>query len=139
MSKIVGIDLGTTNSCIAVIGRRRRGCNPQRRKAAAPPPVWWALQNRRAAGGPGGQTPGYHQPPTAPSLLSNGKYGHRLQGGNRREKVYPPGNFGDDFGQAEADAEAYLGEAVTDAVITVPAYFSDSQRQATKDAGALPG
>lgn len=60
-------------------------------------------------------------------------------GQNRWQTVYAAGDFRDDPAQTQKDAEEYLGETVSDAVITVPAYFSDSQRQATKDAGKIAG
>ncbi len=56
-----------------------------------------------------------------------------------RQRIFAAGNLGDDPGQAQSDAEAYLGETVTQAVITVPAYFNDAQRNATKDAGKIAG
>lgn len=55
------------------------------------------------------------------------------------EKLHAAGNFCNDLQKLKTDAEAYLGETVTDAVITCPAYFTDSQRQATKDAGTIAG
>jgi len=56
-----------------------------------------------------------------------------------RKRFYATRDFRDDPGQMKADAEAYLGEKITQAVVTVPAYFNDAQRQATKDAARLPG
>ena len=55
------------------------------------------------------------------------------------ERCTPTGDFRDDPSELKADAEGYLGEKVTEAVITVPAYFNDAQRQATKDAGKIAG
>ena len=138
MSKIIGIDLGTTNSCCAVLegGNATVIANPE--------------GNR-----------------TTPSVVAFSKNGERLVGQiAKRQAVTNPDKTvisikrkmgtaekvnidGDEFTPQEisamilqklkADAESYLGQKVTQAVITVPAYFSDSQRQATKDAGKIAG
>ena len=138
MSKIIGIDLGTTNSCVAVM----EGGEP----VVIPNPEG----NR-----------------TTPSVVAFSKNGERLVGQiAKRQAVTNPDKTvisikrkmgtaekvnidGDEFTPQEisamilqklkADAESYLGQKVTQAVITVPAYFSDSQRQATKDAGKIAG
>ena len=138
MGKIIGIDLGTTNSCVAVM------------EGGEPVVIANAEGNR-----------------TTPSVVAFNKDGERLVGQvAKRQAVANPDNtvisIKRDMGTAKkvtlngkgytpqeisamilsklkADAEAYLGEKVTQAVITVPAYFSDSQRQATKDAGKIAG
>ena len=138
MGKIIGIDLGTTNSCVAVM----EGGEP----VVIPNPEG----NR-----------------TTPSVVAFSKNGERLVGQiAKRQAVTNPDKTvisikrkmgtaekvnidGDEFTPQEisamilqklkADAESYLGQKVTQAVITVPAYFSDSQRQATKDAGKIAG
>ena len=138
MGKIIGIDLGTTNSCVAVM----EGGEP----VVIPNPEG----NR-----------------TTPSVVAFSKNGERLVGQiAKRQAVTNPDKTvisikrkmgtadkvdidGDEFTPQEisamilqklkADAESYLGQSVTQAVITVPAYFSDSQRQATKDAGKIAG
>ena len=138
MSKIIGIDLGTTNSCVAVM-----------------------------EGGQPVVIPNSEGMRTTPSVIAFTKTGERLVGETaKRQAITNPDNtvmsikrqMGTDFkvkiegrtyspqelsamilGKLKADAEAYLGEAVTKAVITVPAYFTDSQRQATKDAGKIAG
>ena len=138
MSKIIGIDLGTTNSCVAVM----EGGEP----VVIPNPEG----NR-----------------TTPSVVAFSKNGERLVGQiAKRQAVTNPDHTvisikrdmgtdkkvkidGEEFSPQEisamilqklkADAENYLGQKVTQAVITVPAYFSDSQRQATKDAGKIAG
>lgn len=138
MGKIIGIDLGTTNSCVAVM------------EGGEPVVIPNAEGNR-----------------TTPSVVAFSKNGERLVGQiAKRQAVTNPDNTvisikrkmgtnekvnidGDSFSPQEisamilqklkADAENYLGQQVTQAVITVPAYFSDSQRQATKDAGKIAG
>ena len=138
MSKIIGIDLGTTNSCVAVM----EGGEPV------------VIANSEGAR-------------TTPSVVGFTKTGDRLVGQvAKRQAITNPENtissikreMGTDnkvtlngkaytpqqisamiLQKLKADAEAYLGETVTEAVITVPAYFNDSQRQATKDAGAIAG
>ena len=138
MGKIIGIDLGTTNSCVAVM------------EGGEPVVIPNAEGNR-----------------TTPSVVAFSKNGERLVGQiAKRQAVTNPDNTvisikrkmgttekvkieGDEFSPQEisamilqklkTDAESYLGQKVTQAVITVPAYFNDSQRQATKDAGKIAG
>ncbi len=138
MSKIIGIDLGTTNSCVSVI----EGGEPV------------VITNAEGAR-------------TTPSVVAFSKDGERMVGNvAKRQAITNPDktiasikrHMGSDYkvtidGKAytpqeisaiilqklKADAEAYLGETVSEAVITVPAYFTDAQRQATKDAGKIAG
>ncbi len=138
MGKVIGIDLGTTNSCVAVM-----------------------------EGGEAVVIPNSEGNRTTPSIVGVNNSGERLVGQvAKRQAITNPDNtvssikrhMGTDFKASlagkqyspqevsamilqklKADAEAYLGETVTQAVITVPAYFSDSQRQATKDAGKIAG
>lgn len=138
MSRVIGIDLGTTNSCMAVLEGERATIIPN------------AEGNR-----------------TTPSIVAITKDGERLVGDTAKRQLtvnvdrtissikremgssYRKKIDGKDYSPQEisaiilsklkADAENYLGEKVTDAVITVPAYFDDSQRQATKDAGKIAG
>ncbi len=138
MGKVIGIDLGTTNSCVAVL------------EAGSPVVIANAEGSR-----------------TTPSVVGFTKGGERLVGETaKRQAITNPErtissikrHMGSDhmteidgkkytpqdisamiLGKLKADAEAYLGEKVTEAVITVPAYFTDSQKQATKDAGKIAG
>ena len=138
MGKVIGIDLGTTNSCVAVL------------EGGEPTVITNAEGNR-----------------TTPSVVGFAKNGERLIGETaKRQAVTNPDRtvasikrrMGDNYkvtidgkdytpqdisamvlAKLKADAEAYLGETVTEAVITVPAYFTDSQKQATKDAGKIAG
>ena len=138
MSQIIGIDLGTTNSCVAVI-----------------------------EGGEAVVIPNAEGARTTPSVVAFGKTGERMVGQvAKRQAITNPDRtvssikrqMGSDYKvtiddkkytpqeisamilqKLKTDAEAYLGEKVTEAVITVPAYFTDSQRQATKDAGKIAG
>ena len=138
MSKVIGIDLGTTNSCVAVI-----------------------------EGGESVVIPNAEGARTTPSVVAFGKNGERMVGSvAKRQAITNPDKtvasikrqMGTDYKVAiddkkyspqeisamilqklKADAESYLGEKVSEAVITVPAYFTDSQRQATKDAGKIAG
>ena len=138
MSKIIGIDLGTTNSCVSVM-----------------------------EGGEATVIPNAEGHRTTPSVVAFSKTGERMVGQvAKRQAVTNPDRtissikreMGSDYKvtidgkkytpqeisamilqKLKADAEAYLGEPVTEAVITVPAYFTDAQRQATKDAGKIAG
>ena len=138
MSKTIGIDLGTTNSCVAVI----EGGEPV------------VIANAEGAR-------------TTPSVVAFGKTGERMVGQvAKRQAITNPDRtvssikrqMGSDYrvrvddktytpqeisamilGKLKSDAESYLGGPVTEAVITVPAYFTDAQRQATKDAGKIAG
>ena len=138
MSKVIGIDLGTTNSCVAVM-----------------------------EGGEAVVIPNAEGNRTTPSVVAFSKTGERMVGQvAKRQAITNPDRtissikreMGSDYKveidgkkytpqeisamilqKLKADAESYLGEPVTDAVITVPAYFTDAQRQATKDAGKIAG
>lgn len=138
MGKIIGIDLGTTNSCVAVLegGEPVVITNPEGARTT-PSVVAFSKTGERLVG-----QVAKHQAITNPdrTILSI----KREMGSNYRVKIdennYSPQQISAMILQKlKADAEAYLGEKVTEAVITVPAYFSDAQRQATKDAGKIAG
>ena len=136
MSKIIGIDLGTTNSCVAVLeaGEAKVIANPEGNRTT--PSVVSFKNGERMVG-----DVAKRQAVTNPNTISSIK---RLMG--TKEKVeaegkkYTPEEISAMIlSNLKATAEAYLGETVTKAVITVPAYFNDAQRQATKNAGKIAG
>ena len=137
MSKIIGIDLGTTNSCVAVLEGGDPVVIPNSEGGRTTPSVVAFKDNERLVG-----TIAKRQAITNPErTISSIKremgssYKVRIDG-----KDYTPQEISAMILQKlKADAESYLGEKVTQAVITVPAYFTDSQRQATKDAGRIAG
>ncbi|MBQ6539957.1 MAG: Hsp70 family protein, partial [Oscillospiraceae bacterium] len=138
MSKIIGIDLGTTNSCVSVIegGEPVVIANAEGSRTT-PSVVAFSKDNERMVG-----QVARRQAITNPDrTISSIK---REMGSNYKVTVngksYTPQEISAMILQKlKADAESYLGTTVTEAVITVPAYFSDSQRQATKDAGKIAG
>ncbi|MBW7473736.1 molecular chaperone DnaK [Paenibacillus oenotherae] len=138
MSKVIGIDLGTTNSCVAVMegGEAVVIPNPEGNRTT-PSVVGFKKDGERIVG-----EAAKRQAITNPDrTISSIK---RHMGTNHKEtidgKEYSPQEISAIILQKlKSDAEAYLGQTVTQAVITVPAYFNDSQRQATKDAGKIAG
>ena len=138
MSKVIGIDLGTTNSCVAVMegGEAVVIPNPEGNRTT-PSVVGFKKDGERVVG-----ETAKRQAITNPDrTISSIK---RHIGTNHKEKIddkdYTPQEISAIILQKlKADAEAYLGQTVTQAVITVPAYFNDSQRQATTDAGKIAG
>ena len=138
MSKIIGIDLGTTNSCVAVLEGGEPTVIPNAEGGRTTPSiVGFTKEGERLVG-----QVAKRQAITNPdhTILSI----KREMGTNHKVKIddknYSPQEISAFILQKlKSDAEAYLGETVTQAVITVPAYFSDSQRQATKDAGKIAG
>ena len=138
MGKIIGIDLGTTNSCVAVLegGEPVVIANAEGSRTT-PSVVAFAKTGERMVG-----QVAKRQAVTNPDrTISSIK---REMGSNYKvtidDKVYTPQEISAMILQKlKADAEAYLGQTVTEAVITVPAYFTDAQRQATKDAGKIAG
>ncbi|MBR6006746.1 MAG: Hsp70 family protein, partial [Clostridia bacterium] len=137
MSKIIGIDLGTTNSCVAVLEGGEPVVIPNPEGARTTPSVVAFKGNERLVGQVAKRQAITNPDNTVSSIKREmgSDYRRTIDG-----KVYTPQEISAMILQKmKPDAEAYLGEKVTDAVITVPAYFSDSQRQATKDAGRIAG
>ncbi len=138
MSKIIGIDLGTTNSCVAVMegGKPTVIANTEGARTT-PSVVAFTKTGERLVGEPAKRQAVTNAEKTIASIK-------RDMGTDRGrtidEKKYSPQQISAMILQKlKADAESYLGEKVTEAVITVPAYFNDAQRQATKDAGKIAG
>ena len=138
MSKIIGIDLGTTNSCVAVLegGEPVVIANAEGNRTT-PSVVAFSKTGERMAGQVAKRQAGTNADRTVSSIKRHmGENYHVTIDG----KGYTPQEISAMILQKlKADAEAYLGQSVTEAVITVPAYFSDAQRQATKDAGKIAG
>ena len=138
MGKIIGIDLGTTNSCAAVVEGGRPVVIPNREgQRTTPSVVAFTTAGERLVGEPAKRQAVTNAARTISSIK-------RKMGSDARipidGKCYTPQEISALILQKlKADAEAYLGEPVTEAVITVPAYFNDAQRQATKDAGRIAG
>ena len=138
MSKIIGIDLGTTNSCVAVLegGEPTVIPNPEGNRTT-PSVVAFTNTGERLVGQVAKRQAVTNPERTISSIKREMGTAHKtvIDG-----KSYSPQEISAFIlMKLKADAEAYLGETVTQAVITVPAYFSDSQRQATKDAGKIAG
>ena len=138
MSKIIGIDLGTTNSCVAVMegGKPTVIANTEGARTT-PSVVAFTKTGERLVGEPAKRQAVTNADKTIASIK-------RDMGTDRGrtidDKKYSPQQISAMILQKlKADAESYLGEKVTEAVITVPAYFNDAQRQATKDAGKIAG
>ena len=138
MSKIIGIDLGTTNSCVAVLegGEPVVIANAEGNRTT-PSVVAFAKNGERMVGQVAKRQAVTNADRTIASIKRHMGTSHKVTVDG---KGYTPQEISAMILQKlKADAEAYLGQTVTEAVITVPAYFSDSQRQATKDAGKIAG
>ena len=138
MSKIIGIDLGTTNSCVAVMegGEPVVIANAEGARTT-PSVVAFAKNGERLVGQVAKRQAVANPDRTVISIKREMGSSYKV---HIDEKDYTPQEISAMILQKlKADAEAYLGETVTQAVITVPAYFSDAQRQATKDAGRIAG
>ena len=138
MSKIIGIDLGTTNSCVAVMegGKPTVIANTEGARTT-PSVVAFTKTGERLVGEPAKRQAVTNAEKTIASIKRDmgTDRGRTIDG-----KKYSPQQISAMILQKlKADAESYLGEKVTEAVITVPAYFNDAQRQATKDAGKIAG
>ena len=138
MSKIIGIDLGTTNSCVAVMeGGKPTVIANQEGARTTPSIVAFTKTGERLVGEPAKRQAVTNAEKTIISIKRDMGTDH---GRTIEDKKYSPQQISAMILQKlKADAESYLGEKVTDAVITVPAYFNDAQRQATKDAGKIAG
>ncbi len=138
MGKIIGIDLGTTNSCVAVMeGGKPTVIANQEGARTTPSVVAFTKNGERLVGEPAKRQAVTNADNTISSIKRDMGTDH---GRNIEGKKYSPQQISAMILQKlKADAENYLGEKVTEAVITVPAYFNDSQRQATKDAGKIAG
>ena len=137
MAKIIGIDLGTTNSCVAVLEGGEPVVIPNAEGARTTPSVVAFKGNERIVGSAAKRQAITNPDKTISSIKREMGTAYKK---NIDGKDYTPQEISAMILQKlKQDAEAYLGEKVTQAVITVPAYFSDSQRQATKDAGRIAG
>ena len=138
MSKIIGIDLGTTNSCVAVMeGGQPTVIANQEGSRTTPSVVAFTKNGERLIGEPAKRQAVTNAENTISSIKREMGSDYRV---NIDGKQYTPQQISAMILQKlKKDAEDYLGEKVTEAVITVPAYFNDAQRQATKDAGKIAG
>jgi molecular chaperone DnaK len=164
MSRILGIDLGTTNSCMAIMEGGEPVVVPNAEGARTTPSVVAFTKGGERLVGQAAKRQAVTNPRNTvfsakrlmgrkfaevknesanmPFKVVEGKNGDayiEVQAGDKTEQFAPQQIAAFVLGKLKADAEAYLGEKVTQAVITVPAYFNDSQRQATKDAGKIAG
>ena len=138
MAKIIGIDLGTTNSCVAVIEGGEAVVIPNAEGARTTPSVVSFKKDGERVVGRVAKQSAVSAPDRTISSIK------RDMGTDRKVSIdgkdYTPQEISAMIlAKLKADAEAYLGDTVTEAVITVPAYFTDAQRQATKDAGKIAG
>ena len=138
MGKIIGIDLGTTNSCVAVMeGGKPVVINNAEGARTTPSVVAFTKTGERVVGEPAKRQAVTNADKTISSIKRHMGSDYKVA---IDDKQYSPQEISAMVLQKlKADAESYLGEKVTEAVITVPAYFSDSQRQATKDSGRIAG
>ena len=164
MSKILGIDLGTTNSCMAIMEGGEPVVIPNAEGARTTPSIVAFTKTGERVVGQAAKRQAVTNPKNTifsakrligrkfnevqeeaknlPYKVVAGKNGDayiEVQAGDKTETFAPQQIAAFVLGKLKADAEAYLGEKVTQAVITVPAYFNDAQRQATKDAGKIAG
>ena len=138
MGKVIGIDLGTTNSCVAVLEGGEPTIIPNNEgMRTTPSVVAFTKDGERIVGEPAKRQAVTNATRTITSIKTHMGTDYKV---NIDGKDYTPQEISAIILQKlKADAEAYLGEKVTEAVITVPAYFTDAQRQATKDAGKIAG
>src|SRR5919112_3264449 len=162
MAKIIGIDLGTTNSCVAIMeGGKPKVIENSEGSRTTPSVVAYTEDGEILVGAPAKRQAvtnakntiyavkrligrRYEDPEVQKALKVTPYKIVRADNGDawieiRGKKISPQEVSAQVLRKLKKDAEAYLGETVTEAVITVPAYFNDSQRQATKDAGRIAG
>ncbi len=138
MGKIIGIDLGTTNSCVAVMEGGEATVIPNAEGARTTPSVvGFSKEGERRVGQLAKRQAVANPTRTIASIKREMGSNHSVTIDNK--KYTPPEISAMVLTKLKTDAEGYLGQKITQAVITVPAYFSDSQRQATKDAGKIAG
>ena len=138
MSKIIGIDLGTTNSCVAVMeGGKPVVIANQEGARTTPSIVAFTKTGERLVGEPAKRQAVTNADKTISSIKRHMGTDYKV---TIDDKKYSPQEISAmTLQKLKSDAESYLGESVSEAVITVPAYFNDAQRQATKDAGKIAG
>eukprot|EP00764_Aduncisulcus_paluster_P012744 gnl/Carplike_NY0171/5843_a8002_193.p1 GENE.gnl/Carplike_NY0171/5843_a8002_193~~gnl/Carplike_NY0171/5843_a8002_193.p1 ORF type:complete len:215 (-),score=33.28 gnl/Carplike_NY0171/5843_a8002_193:12-656(-) len=138
MAKIIGIDLGTTNSCVSVLEGGDSVVIPNKEgNRTTPSIVAFAKNGERLVGETAKRQAITNPERTVASIKREMGRDYHVK---IDDKEYTPQDISAMvLTKLKEDAEAYLGEKVTEAVITVPAYFTDSQRQATKDAGRIAG
>lgn len=138
MSKVIGIDLGTTNSCVAVLeGGKPVVISNSEGGRTTPSVVAFSKKGERLVGDMARRQAAVNVGNTISSIKREMGTSYRV---DINGKKYSPQEISAMIlSKLKKDAESYLGEAVTEAVITVPAYFNDAQRQATKDAGRIAG
>jgi len=137
MGKVIGIDLGTTNSCVAVMEGGEAIVIPNPEGSRTTPSVVAFANGERLVGQVAKRQAVTNPDNTVMSIKR--KMGQKVETKLAGKGYQPPEISAFILQKLKSDAEAYLGETVSQAVITVPAYFSDSQRQATKDAGKIAG
>ena len=138
MARVVGIDLGTTNSCVAIIEGGQPTVIPNREGGRITPSVvGFSKDGERLVGQIAKRQAITNPDRTIMSIKRHMGTDYKVKIDDREYK--PQEISAMILQKLKADAEAYLGQTVTQAVVTVPAYFTDSQRQATKDAGAIAG
>ncbi len=138
MGKVIGIDLGTTNSCAAILegGEATIIANVEGNRTT-PSIVAFTKNGERLVGETAKRQAITNPDRTVASIKREMGHDFKVK---IDDKTYAPQDISAMvLGKLKADAESYLGEEVTEAVITVPAYFTDAQRQATKDAGRIAG
>ena len=138
MSKVVGIDLGTTNSCIAIMEGGNTIVIPNAEGARTTPSVvYFDKSGERIVGQLAKRQQAMNPDRTVSSIKREMGTSKKIKIGD--DEYYPQEISAIILKKLKNDAEAFIGDTITDAIITVPAYFNDAQRQATKDAGKIAG